>query len=394
MKNIIKTILFLFVVAVAVCACDDDNRSDSTPVVKYVRSTDAAASDSLLVSASMGQTIAIIGEGLEDVVSVIFNDQTAKLNPVYVTSSSIVVTIPGTIPEVVSNTFTLNTANGKSTVYDFIVVITSPQPESISCEWAPDGSTATIYGNYFFAREDGSIDVLFPGNLEATVSFFDETSVTVTVPEGSLAGYITITNDYGTGRSQFIFRDETGIFIDGENPSVWNNRGLSAFDSTEGIDGQYVKFDGTTGAWAWPANALQLFYINPENTQLVSEGEVSDYALKFECYCHEWHDTPLLVWFSNDDDTHNVDGEDAQYHWRPYLNNGTAENFVTDGWITVTMPLEDFVYNKDESETTRAISGLDKLQNLNMMWFGAIQDGSTEFGLNVWIDNVRLVKIN
>lgn len=393
MKNIIKTILFLFVAATAFWACEDDNSSDSTPVVKYVRSTYAAASDSLLVSASMGQTIAIIGEGMEDVVSVVFNDQKAKLNPVYVTANSIVVTIPGTIPTDISNTFTLTTAHGINTVYDFTVVITPPQVKSISCEFAADGSTAILYGNYFFPKSDGSIKVLFPGNLEGTVTAFDVTSITVTVPDGALSGYITVTNDYGTGRSQFVFRDPTGIFIDGENPGAWNWWGLSAFDSTDGIDGQYIKFEGTTGSWAWPANAIQLFYINQDSSPLVSEGEVSDYALKFECYCHEWHDTPLLVWFDNDQ-AHNVDGDNAQYHWRPYLNNGAAENFTTDGWVTVTMPLEDFVYSKDEGETTRAISGLDKLQNLNMMWFGAIQDGSTEFGLNMWIDNVRLVKIN
>lgn len=394
MKNYIKTILFLFVATVALWACEDDNNSDSTPVVKYVRSTYAAASDSLVVSASMGQTIAIIGEGLEDVVSIVFNDQKAKLNPVYVTATSIIVTIPGSIPDEVTNTFTLTTAHGKNTVYDFTVVITPPQVKSISCEFAADGSTAILYGNYFFPKSDGTINVLFPGNLEGTVTEFDVTSIKVKVPAGALSGYITVTNDYGTGRSQFVFRDKTGIFIDGENPGVWNWWGLSDFDSTDGIDGQYIKFEGTTGSWVWPANAIQLFYINPNSTPLVTEGEVSDYALKFECYCHEWHDTPMLIWFSNEDNTHNVDGADAQYHWKPYLNNGTAENYTTDGWITVTMPLEDFVYSKDETETTRSISSLDKLKNLNMMWFGAIQNGSTEFGLKMWIDNVRLVKIN
>ncbi len=394
MKKSIKIYLFL-VMALATCwACQDDDSSDAQPYVKYVRSTDPAAADSLLVSASMGQTIAIMGENLQDVVSAVFNDQKAKLNPVYVTGTSIIVNVPGAIPSEITNTFTLTTEGGKSVTYDFYVAITAPKLESISCEWAPDGSKAILYGDYFFPKSDGTIDVVFPGNLAATVTEFDQTSVTVTVPAGALPGTITVSNDYGTGRSDFTFRDDTNIFIDTENPGSWNGWGLSGFDTVDGINGQYIKFEGTTGAWAWPANGLQLFFINQSGGPIVSEGEPADYALRFECYCHEWHDTPLLIWFSNEDNTHNVDGADGQYHWKPYLQDGVATNFTTDGWITVTFPLSEFKYSKDETETTRSITSLDKLLNLNMMWFGATQEGSTEFGLNLWVDNVRLVKIN
>ena len=393
MKNILKTILFLSFAVLIFSACQKDDGIDSQPVIKYIRPTEAAASDSLLVSASMGQTIAIIGEGLQDVISAVFNDQKAKLNPVYVTSTSIIVTIPGSIPNEVTNTFTLTTSGGNSVVYDFTVNITPPTLKTISCEWAKDGSVAILSGSYFFPKQDGSISVLFPGNLEGNVVAFDENSIQVTVPEGALQGYITVTNDYGTGRSPFVFRDDAGIFINGDNPSAWNNWSLSDFGTDNGIDGPYIKFEGTTGSWAWPANAIQLFYVNPTGQPLVSNGEVADYALKFECYCQEWHDTPMLIWFDNDGG-HNVDGTDAQYHWKPYNNNGVVSNYTTNGWITVSMPLSDFKYSKDESETSRTIPSLDKLQNLNIMWFGATDEATTEFGLKLWIDNVRLVKIN
>lgn len=397
MKKILTSLLLLCMTFAGFISCeDDDDGSSAQPVIKYIRPTEAAKSDSLLVRASMGETIAIIGEGLAGVVSAEFNDQKAKLNPVYITNTSIIVTIPGTMPGEVTNKLVLTTSSGKSVTHDFAVVIPSPKISSILCEWATEGSETTIYGEYFFANSEGSINVTFPGNNQAGVKEFDDGSITVIVPEGA-AGYsgkITVTNDYGTGRSPFIYRDDNGRFIDAENPSVWNNWNRSDFGTENGLDGAYLKFEGTTGSWAWPADALQLYYYNPDRTPLVSGGKVEDYSLKFEYYCHEWHDTPLLIWFANDADTHNVDGEDAQYHWKPYKKDGVAENYTTDGWVTVEIPLPEFKYDKEENTDSRKIQSLDELVDLHMMWFGGVDATTTEFGLKIWIDNIRLVQSN
>jgi hypothetical protein len=392
MEKMIKILMLLLLSSFAFTACEDDDNNDATPSILYVRVTDAAASDSLIVSASMGETIALIGSNLGNVVSMYFNDVAAKLNPNYVTSSSIVVTIPGTMPDDISNTITLTTSAGRTLVYDFVTKITAPDISSLSCEFANDGSEITINGSYFFPNSENTIDVLFPGNLSAEVIALYQDSIIVTVPNGTMTGYVTVTNDYGTTKSPYMFRDETGIFIDAENNAEWNLWGLSDFASEGGIDGTYINFEGSTGSWAWPANSIQLGYFNPDGTSLVAEGEVADYALKFEYYCHEWHDTPLLIWFDNTS-AHNVDGEEAQYHWTPYDTDGVSENYVTEGWVTITMPLSDFVYSKDETEDDRAIASLNELQNLNMMWFGAVNDNTTEFGLKIWMDNIRLVKI-
>ncbi|MGQ1889677.1 glycan-binding surface protein [Thermophagus sp. OGC60D27] len=389
MKNIIRIIIFAFISVIVCVSCENDD-NNKVPKIKYIRPVDALKSDSLLASASMGQTIAIIGSDLEQVVTIIFNDVEAKLNPVYVTDQSIIVTIPSTIPEEISNSITFLTSSGNQVVYDFEISIPSPQISSISCEWAPEGSVATLYGSYFFPTADGSINVVFPGNIQADVLEFDSEGIIFTVPSGVVKGSITVTNDFGTGRSEFIYKDDTGIFINGENPTEWNGWNLSDFGTENGIDGTYLKFEGTTGSWAWPANALQLFYINPTGEPLVSEGEVDDYALKFEFISFEWHDTPLLMWFGD----HNVDGDYAQYHWKPYLTNGVASNYTTDGWITVTLPLSDFKYDKEESTDTRKIGSINDLVDFNLMWFGAVDETTTEFGLKVWIDNIRLVKID
>ena len=72
-------------------SCDDDSDdvSGDSPQIEYVRVTDPMASDSLVVRAFLGSTIAMVGEGLGDVVEIWFNDQSAKLNKNYITNETI-----------------------------------------------------------------------------------------------------------------------------------------------------------------------------------------------------------------------------------------------------------------------------------------------------------------
>ncbi|MDR1682637.1 MAG: hypothetical protein LBS25_04535, partial [Candidatus Symbiothrix sp.] len=232
MKNLFY-ILSYAVVLCAMFACEnsDPKESDATPQIKYVRPIDVANADILLDKAAMGSTIALIGTGLEGVNEVWFNDQKALLNPVYITSTSIIVDVPGKKPDEITNTITVKTYKGKQCVYDFTVIIPAPIPRSIENEWAHDGMQTVIFGDYFFADENGNLgDVVFPGNLVAEVITFDEQSITVIVPAGSLSGSVTVSSIYGKGRSEFTFRDKEGLFLDVEEPTkVWNTWNRSEF---------------------------------------------------------------------------------------------------------------------------------------------------------------------
>ncbi len=395
MTKILKYIIILGVFIGLFSACTKENAqsSDAQPTVKYIRYTDQELSDQLVTSGAMGETIAIIGENLEGVCKITFNGLDAKLNPTLVTPTTIIAEIPSSMPEDVTNEMVLTTKNGKETIVDFNVIIPSPVIKSISCEWAMVGTKATLTGDLFFARADGTIDVIFPGNIKAEVTSITNTSIEFIVPEGAAKGNIVVENDYGKGRSQFIYKDDSGIFVDTENPLSWNNWGQSDFATEGGIDGQYIKLKGETGNWSWPANNIQMFYIRPDGSSIVSEGEVADYALRFEANVLSWKGTNMLIWFdAAPDEMHNADGSAAQYHWRPYLT-APGQNYVTDGWITVTMPLSEFVYSKDELEINRKINTLSDLKNLNFLPFGAIETDNTDLSLEMWIDNIRLVKI-
>lgn len=397
MKIAFKYICAVAVLAAAVVltACEKTHYGKDkgeTPRIEYVRSTDPGAADSLIVEAAMGSVIALIGDGFSGVSEAWFNDQPAKLNPTLITDHSVIVTVPGGMPEEVTNTITLRTKKGKECVYDFKVMIPIPKVESISCEWALDGQKVTLSGNYFFADENGAIEVLFPGNLKAAIERFDTREIVCNVPAGALPGTITVTSLYGTGRSVFTFRDRTGLFLDGEN-GPWNGWNMSDFGTEGGIDGSYLKFEGTLGAWAWPNNTLHLYYINPTGQPLadISSDELQYYALRFEANCFEWHDTPMVMWFTKNHGSHSVDETEAQYHWKPYLVDGEKVNYVTDGWVTVTIPLTDFNTDKEESTTDRSIGDSSNMIDFHMMPFGAADINGP---IKLWMDNLRIVKIN
>lgn len=394
MKKIIKNTLLLAVIlaisASVFTACNnDDDTEAATPLISYVRTSNLAQSDSLITSAYLGNTIALIGNELSNVKEIWFNDQQAKINPVYVTNNAILVNIPNAIPVEVTNKIKLVTRSGIESFFDFSVNVPTPVLNSLRCEYVADGGIATINGDFFLEPK-----VFFNGNMAAEIVGFTKTEIQVKVPNGSKAGPITVESIYGSTRSLFSFRDNnvqtptTVVFADFESTS-WNTWGLSAFGTEGGPTGQYMILEGTTGSWAWPGNPLQFYFNNPVRKPIVSEGDIKTMALRFEVNVNEWHDTPLVLWFSKNQDTHDIDGADPQAHWKPYLSSGVKSNYVTNGWITVTIPLTDFKYNKDESDEKRAISSLSELVDLHAMYFGSA-DGT--YNLKVWMDNMRIVK--
>ncbi|MCD8312729.1 MAG: glycan-binding surface protein [Bacteroidales bacterium] len=384
MKRIFSIFSILTVLggAFAFTSCDQ-NGKNATPEVRFVRSCDPVYAEKLLTEVSMGSTIAIIGNNLGDVVRIDFNDQTAKLNPTLVTNTSIVVTVPSTMPTDITNKIYLTTSTGKGCEYDFGVIIPSPSATSISCEWAPAGDDVTIYGNYFFAKDDGTIDVLFPGNAVAQVTDFTNTEIHCIVPDNAtVEGNISITSAYGTSRSNFTWRNSEGIFIDFTDLS-WNWWGYGDFGTEDGVDGQYAHLYGSSGSWAWPGGTLWVLYFsNSGECLLPDDAEVSDYSLVFEYKITEWGcNVPLAILF-DDTGAASFDNSEAQYHWIP-----SDEGFTADKWMTKTIPLDDFNTNKEENED-RHISKSDMV-NFIMAPFGAADDSGY---LDFCVDNIRLVK--
>lgn len=161
MKNIFKTKWFVCAATLAVgfmaVSCDDEpdkfELSGGLPVVKYVRTVDPATKDSLLTGAYLDNQVCLVGDNLTSIHEIYFNDRKAIINTSLVTKNTMLVTVPGTIPEKVSNKIFMYNKKGDVAEYDFKVLVPAPSVRSVSCEYAKPGQTATIYGDYFIDEE-------------------------------------------------------------------------------------------------------------------------------------------------------------------------------------------------------------------------------------------------
>src|ERR1700722_1512012 len=128
--------LFLFSVILVVAfqyACRKNN--SGAPVITHVRAVNPAEADSFFSQALPGALIVIQGTGFDGLQAVYFNDSAAAVNPVYVTNTNIIVSIPGgtqtaaTDPKV-PNKIKVVTGHGTA-VFNFTIVLDPPVITSI-----------------------------------------------------------------------------------------------------------------------------------------------------------------------------------------------------------------------------------------------------------------------
>src|SRR5580692_10710818 len=125
-----KLLLFAIIIIGVVQFGCKKNSTGGTPVVKDVRTVNPATADSFFTQALPGALIVIQGSGFSGLEAVYFNDSAAAVNPVYVTSTNIIVSIPSgtqtlaTDPKV-PNLIKVVTNHGTAT-FTFKVVLDPP----------------------------------------------------------------------------------------------------------------------------------------------------------------------------------------------------------------------------------------------------------------------------
>lgn len=396
MKLILKYIMLLIIPAILIgvsgCSKDDDKPNNGTPAVHYIRSTDPALSDSLLVGSFMGSLIAIVGENLGNTKQLWFNDQQATLNPTYITDKTILVNVPSTVPTEVTDKMRFVFGDGSELFYDFKVNVPAPVVSGIKCEYVPDGETAVLYGDFFFEP----MKVIFPGEVEAQIVSISKTEVQVTVPAGAGSGPLTVQTNFGKVKSKFYFRDNRNILLDYDAKlhETWTAPIANPASNPDPapVSGGYAYFKhAADGAWMW-TNELTMQYWAPRGrgNVPVATGLPSDLVFKFECNVPiEWRDVRMEIFFGPYADDHGRDAPGTVFaRWKPWKNGP----FTTDGWITVSIPLSEFKYGKDDPDDdevgSRKIENLSSLTNVVMMLFGPANGPNP---VHVCIDNVRIV---
>lgn len=435
-----KYINWFFVAALAVTGClmtacedqpDKYEIADGVPTLKYVRSPLPEEADSLLVGAYLGNTVCLVGDNLRSIYELYFNDQKATLNTSYMTDHTILVDIPKNIPEEVTNKIYMVTKSGAKVDFDFNVMVPAPVVSSMSCEYAPAGSEAVLYGDYFVDDPNVPLTISMPGDITVEgeqITSITKTAVKFIVPEGAMQGNIRVKSIYGTGESVFQYKDTRNILFDwdgkyegalaaGNSWSGDNEKKGQTISSVPPIDGNYLVLGPSTllgGQWETPNEYVMMYWPDQHATQgcvplydlpqfkkMLEDYELEDLAVKFEAYVpasNPWMAEGMQIQFTSLDEVsmenQNNDyvygeGKEPRGVWVPWEETGSYD--TGNQWVTVTLKMSEF--NKQvsgivsESEFTE-----ENLAGLSIFLRGGGLDGK-ECEPIICIDNIRVVPV-
>lgn len=434
-----RYINWFFVAALAMMGCfmtacedqpDKYEIADGVPTLKYVRSPLPEEADSLLVGAYLGNTVCLVGDNLRSIYELYFNDQKATLNTSYMTDHTVLVDIPKNIPEEVTNKIYMITKSGAKVDFDFSVMVPAPVVSSMSCEYAPAGSEAVLYGDYFVDDPNVPLTISMPGDITVEgeqITSITKTAVKFIVPEGAVQGNIRVKSIYGTGQSVFQYKDTRNILFDWDGKyegalaagNSWNGdneKKGQILPSVPSVDNNYMVL-GTTflsgGQWDTPPEYTMMYwpdlnategcvplYNLPQFKKMLEDYTIEELALKFEVYVptsNPWMAEGMQIMFTSLDEAsiqkHNNDyfyqTETPRGVWVPWEETGSYD--TGDQWVTVTLKMSEF--NKQlsgvvsETEFTK-----EKLAGLSIFLRGGGVDGK-ECEPIICIDNIRVVPV-
>ena len=364
-------LLMAFAVIGIYTSCEKENEGE--PRISHVRITAPESSDSLLIGAGQGRLIAIMGENLEGATEIWFNDQRAVLTPTYITSTSILVSVPSKIPMDITNKIKIIFSNGYVLQHDFQVQISAPTVDGMISEYVNTGDVAIIRGNYFYAP----VTVRFTGGATGEIVSLKDQEIQVRVPAGAQPGPITVKTNFGETESEFWFRDNRNIFISGDPHEGWWGDYLVTNPSANGpakINGNYYRFTKLVKAWVWekpevaggPASSMPVHTKNIPDAAIIKP---EDYNLKFEINTLKPYSANRIIinvaLAAEDNDA---------YIWQPpYDSKGQ--------WHTITIPFEDIVKSYKVRPTV----------NPNGYWTRIHIFGGAELDADIAFDNFRVV---
>lgn len=435
-----RYINWFFVAALAMMGClmtacedqpDKYEIADGVPALKYVRSPLPEEADSLLVGAYLGNTVCLVGDNLRSIYELYFNDQKATLNTSYMTDHTILVDIPKNIPEEVTNKIYMVTKSGAKVDFDFNVMVPAPVVSSMSCEYAPAGSEAVLYGDYFVDDPNIPLTISMPGDITVEgeqITSITKTAVKFIVPVGAMQGNIRVKSIYGTGQSVFQYKDTRNILFDwdgkyegalaaGNSWSGDDEKKGQTISSVPQIDGNYLVLGPSTllgGQWETPNAYVMMYWPDQHATQgcvplydlpqfkkMLEDYELEDLAVKFEAYVpasNPWMAEGMQIQFTSLDEVsmenQNNDyvygeGKEPRGVWIPWEETGSYD--TGNQWVTVTLKMSEF--NKQisgvvsETELTK-----EKLAGLSIFLRGGGVDGK-ECEPIICIDNIRVVPV-
>ncbi len=190
--------IFMLLLVLPFTSCDDDDSDGGLPIIHRVRTTDPELKDSTFVQGNPGQMLLIEGENLGSVRKVYINNQEVFFNPNYVTSKTIIVTIPdnllltGAYPELSKEIWVENKSG--ITSYTFHVLSPAPVINRLQVEYPVNpGDVMIIWGENFYEIEkimmEGRDEEGEPTGVDVEVSQYslssDYKAIAFVLPQGA-----------------------------------------------------------------------------------------------------------------------------------------------------------------------------------------------------------------
>lgn len=217
----------LMVLCLGACK-EEDEISVGPPTIERVRNTDPTTADSSFSYATLGSTIAILGNNLLGTQQVYLNDYPLGVNTAYVTNNSVIVTVGDSVPTVatnpdVPNTLRLVNKSGEA-IIDFQTLPPAPQVLQVKNQYVKPGDELTLFGRYFYFVDT----VYFPGTdvfvTEGLQSNGAGNKLTVTVPEGV---------DFSESQTISVHTKSGGSAVN-RNTQIYAEKGMVADWDTDG----------------------------------------------------------------------------------------------------------------------------------------------------------------
>ena len=389
--------------------------ADGTPTVYYVRSPYASQKDSLMTGAYMGNTVCLVGDNLRSIAELYFNDQQAVLNTSFITDHTLLCDVPKNLPNNPTDKIYMKTKSGQVVEFDFAVLVPSATVSSMSNEYAKEGETVTIYGDYLLDYADFPIEIMMPGDVKVTdIVSADKTSATFVIPTGATeSGYITVKTKYGTSKSKFYYRDDRGMILDWDGShgglelvNGWRSGDLIKVNDGTGIDGAFIRFKGqlSENGWGNDENDFSFNYwangttsgtpISQMNgcAELFNKYKLSQLALKFEHRIPSskaWKSSGIQMVFTKqgvtDTNGYYWDETIPRGIWALYSSNGSYD---TGGeWRTASISLTNF-NKKHTGEACENELTIEDIGGLSFYFMGGPAGVASELQMDV--DNIRI----
>lgn len=328
------------------------------------------------MEARFGEEIAIQGTDLDLVTGVRFSGEVAAtVNNASLNMVSVNVPIGA-----LTGPVTVITANGSEVAssLDFTVQLSTNAVITNMPSMASHGQMISIIGEHL----DELNQVIFPGEVPATMfGQKTETLIEVFVPLNTATGMGNIKFITFTGEEFFSppinivgvdpVDDPSLVFFNFDGlDSWWGDTGGIENDPSLSLDGSnYFRVNGDLSGWTG------FFWRNGGNNfpGAAIGANISDYVLKFDINVLEPITGGEFAW--------RLKGSDGDF-WRPWKPWEDTGSYMTNGWITVTIPLTEF---RDGGNP------IPNLANITEDFGVAFNNGNSH--VNVCIDNVRFQEL-